>query len=157
MGYIYTKATRDDIAFLTKTRIWVLRAANRLSEAADMSLVEQESRHYDEAALASGEHTAYLVFDKKRFIGAGGISFYRVMPTYDNPTGRKAYNHEYVHRARMPRMGHCKQGTSFAGLRSEAAQRFLHSLEATAMGKPVYEKYGFIKVEHDYKLPEPSE
>ena len=27
------------------------------------------------------------------------------------------------------------------------------SLEATAMGRPLYEKYGFVKMEHEMKLP----
>lgn len=28
------------------------------------------------------------------------------------------------------------------------------SLEATDMGRPLYEKYGFIKMEHEMELPE---
>lgn len=37
--------------------------------------------------MQAGAHIAYLVFDEERFIGAGGVSFFRVMPTYHNPTG----------------------------------------------------------------------
>lgn len=32
-----------------------------------------------------------MVYDNEKFIGAGGMSFYRVMPTYHNPIGKKAY------------------------------------------------------------------
>lgn len=28
------------------------------------------------------------------------------------------------------------------------------SLEATDMGRPLYEKYGFVKMEHEMELPE---
>ena len=54
----------------------------------DMSIVEQESHAYYKRALESGEHIAYSVYDNGKFIGAGGVSFYRVMPTYHNPTGK---------------------------------------------------------------------
>ena len=81
----------EDIDELVRTRIIVLRAANRLSEDVDMSLVEKESFAYYNHALDTGEHIAYLVYDNEKFIGAGGVSFYQVMPTYHNPGGQKAY------------------------------------------------------------------
>ena len=90
----YKKASLDDLELLTKTRIQVLRAANRLNDSADMSEVEAESRAYYKRALADGTHTAYLVFGGETFVGAGGISYYTVMPTFHNPTGKKAYVRE---------------------------------------------------------------
>ena len=39
----YKKATAEDIDELVRTRIIVLRAANKLSDDMDMSIVEQES------------------------------------------------------------------------------------------------------------------
>ena len=89
--YEYKKATIEDINELVRTRIIVLRAANKLSDDVDMSLVEQESYEYYKRTLENGEHIAYLVYDNETFIGAGGVSFYQVMPTYHNPTGKKAY------------------------------------------------------------------
>ena len=87
----YQKATTKDIELLTKTRITVLRAANKLSDDIDMSEVEKESYDYYKDALEHGTHTAYLVFDDEMFVGAGGISYFKVMPTYHNKTGNKAY------------------------------------------------------------------
>lgn len=87
----YKKATAEDIDELVRTRIIVLRAANKLTDDVDMSLVEQESYTYYKRALEKGEHIAYLVYDGDTFVGAGGVSFYQVMPTYHNPTGKKAY------------------------------------------------------------------
>ena len=63
-----------------RTRIVVLRAANKLSDDVDMGAVEEAARRYYEQALASGEYAAILVYDEKdgklKFIGAGGVSFY---------------------------------------------------------------------------------
>ena len=87
----YKRATMEDLDELVRTRIIVLRAANKLSDDEDMSVVEEESYAYYRRALETGEHIAYLVYDNGAFIGAGGVSFYQVMPTYHNPTGKKAY------------------------------------------------------------------
>ena len=80
-NYEYKKATIADIDELVKTRIIVLRAVNKLSNDEDMSVVEEESYAYYRRALENGEHIAYLVYDNGAFIGAGGVSFYQVMPT----------------------------------------------------------------------------
>ena len=56
------------------------RAANKLSDDEDMSAVEEESYAYYRRALETGEHIAYLVYDNGDFVGAGGVSFYQVMP-----------------------------------------------------------------------------
>ncbi len=88
--YKYKKATMEDIEELVRTRITVLRAANQLSDDVDMSEVEKkESYEYYKYALENGGHIAYLVFDNGKFIGAGGVSFYRVMPTYYNQAGER--------------------------------------------------------------------
>lgn len=69
-NYEYKKATIADIDELVRTRIIVLRAANKLSNDVDMSLVEKESYEYYKSALEIGEHMAYLVYDNETFIGA---------------------------------------------------------------------------------------
>lgn len=86
MNLTYKRATLEDIDILTETRIEVLRAANKLSADTDMSEVERQSYNYYQKALCDSSHIAYLVFDENRFVGAGGVSFFQVMPTYHNPT-----------------------------------------------------------------------
>lgn len=102
MQITYKRATIEDIEILTKTRIEVLRAANKLTDETDMSEVEKQSYEYYAKALNDGTHTAYLVFDGERFVGAGGVSAI--------------------------------------------------SLEATEMGRPLYEKIGFINMNNEMEL-----
>lgn len=152
MNYTYKRAAAPDIGLLTNTRIEVLRAANQLSGAVDMSLVEQQSREYYQEALASGNHVGYLVFDGDLFIGAGGVSFFRVMPTFHNPTGWKAYiMNMYTNPA------YRRRGIAYHMLEllvQEAGKREVSfiSLEATQMGRPLYERYGFVKMEDEMVL-----
>lgn len=150
--YEYRKATIEDIDELVRTRIIVLRAANKLTDDVNMTKVEQESYTYYKQALENGGHIAYLVYDGKKFIGAGGVSFYQVMPTYHNPTGKKAYimnmytNTEYR-----------RQGVAYHTLDLLVKDAKEHGvsqigLEATDMGRPLYEKYGFVKIENEMEL-----
>lgn len=148
----YKKAALEDIDELVRTRIIVLRAANRLSEDVDMSLVEKESFAYYKHALESGEHIAYLVYDNGTFVGAGGVSFYQVMPIYHNTTGKKAY---IMNMYTAPE--YRRQGIAFHTLDllvKDAKEQGVTqiALEATDMGRPLYERYGFVKMEDEMEL-----
>ena len=152
MSLIYKRATLEDINTLTETRIEVLRAANRLSDTIDMSEVERESYNYYQKALCDGSHIAYLVFDGKRFVGAGGVSFFQVMPTYHNPSGKKAYiMNMYTNPAYRRRGIAAKTLDMLVKDAKNKGIKFI-SLEATDMGKPLYEKYGFIKMNNEMEL-----
>ena len=148
----YKKATIADIGELVKTRIIVLRVANKLSNDVDMSLVEKESYGYYRRALESGEHIAYLVYDNGKFIGAGGLSFYQVMPTYHNPTGKKAYIMN-MYTAPEYRRQRIALHTLDLLVKDAKEQSVLQiALEATDMGRPLYERYGFVKMEDEMEL-----
>lgn len=150
--YEYKKATIEDIAELVRTRIIVLRAANKLSDGVDMSLVEKESYEYYKRALETSEHIAYLVYDKGTFIGAGGVSFYQVMPTYHNPTGKKAYVMNMYTAPEYRRQGIAIRTLDL--LVKDAKEQGVPqiALEATDMGRPLYERYGFVKMEDEMEL-----
>ena len=148
----YKKATLENINELVRTRIIVLRAANKLSDDEDMFVVEKESYAYYRCALETGEHIGYLVYDNETFIGAGGVSFYQVMPTYHNPTGKKAY---IMNMYTAPE--YRRQGIAFHTLdllmNDAKKQGVLQiALEATDMGRPLYERYGFVKMEDKMEL-----
>ena len=137
---------------MVRTRIIVLRAANKLSDDEDMSVVEEESYAYYRRALEPGEHIAYLVYDNGKFIGAGGVSFYQIMPTYHNPTGKKAYIMNMYTASEYRR-----QGIAFHTLdllvknaRKQGISQI--TLEATEMGRPLYEKYGLVNMENEMEL-----
>ncbi|MDE7358763.1 MAG: GNAT family N-acetyltransferase [Lachnospiraceae bacterium] len=148
----YKKAAAEDIDELVRTRIIVLRAANKLTDDVDMPIVEQESFAYYKRALATSEHIAYLVYDNGIFIGAGGVSFYQVMPTYHNPTGKKAYIMNMYTAPEYRRQGIALHTLDL--LVKDAKEQGVSqiALEATDMGRPLYEKYGFVKMEHEMVL-----
>ena len=151
-NYKYKKATIADIDELVRTRIIVLRAANKLSNDVDIPLVEKESYEYYKSALETGEHIAYLVYDNETFIGTGGVSFYQVMPTYHNPTGKKAYIMNMYTAPEYRRQGIAIHTLDLLvkNAREQAVAQI--ALESTDMGRPLYEKYGFVKMEDEMEL-----
>ncbi len=153
MSIEYRWATADMLHMLVSTRIQVLRAANRLSGDTDMSLVEAQSRRYYETALADGSHAAILAFDGERFVGAGGVSYYRVMPTFHNPTGEKAYIMNMYVRPEYRRRGIATHILKLLVEDARLSGVTDVSLEATDAGRPLYQRYGFIPSEHEMTLP----
>lgn len=152
MALSYRKASLADLEILTETRIEVLRAANQLSTDVDMSEVKKQSYEYYQNALKNDTHLAYLIFDEEIFVGAGGVSYFQVMPTYHNPTGKKAY---IMNMYTNP--NYRRQGIAFKTLDllvADARKKGITaiSLEATDMGRPLYEKYGFVKMNDEMEL-----
>lgn len=154
--YAYRRAAVEDVEELVSTRLTVLRAANGLSEEEPLGAVERASRDYYRRALGTGEHIAYLIYDEygeRRFIGAGGVSFYQVMPTRDNPDGRKAYIMNMYTAPEYRRQGIAEYTLDLL-VRAAGERGISHiSLEATETGRPLYQKYGFVAMENEMKLP----
>ncbi len=150
----FKKAALEDLEMLTKTRGRVLRAANQLEDSQDMSEVEAQSRAYYRKALVDGSHTAYLVLNGETLIGTGGISYYTVMPTFHNPSGKKAYVMNMYTEPGSRRKGIAAKILDL--LVRDAKERGIHSisLEATAAGRPLYEAYGFVRMEGEMELPQ---
>lgn len=149
---IFKKASIKDIEILTQTRVEVLRAANKLSEDVDISMVEKESYAYYEDCFEEDSHVAYIVYENNKFVGCGGVSFYKVMPTYHNPSGKKAYIMNMYTRPEHRRKGIALMMLDL--LVNQAKERNIEqiSLEATAMGRPVYERYGFTNMRDEMEL-----
>lgn len=151
-GLIFTKAVFEDLDILVRTRIEVLTAANQLPEDTDMSKIEEESRSYYKQSLQDGSHVAYLSYVNGKFVACGGISFYQVMPTYHNPTGKGAYIMNMY--TRPPYRNKGIAGYILGLLVTEAKSRGVIkiTLEATAMGRPLYEAYGFTMMQNEMEL-----
>ena len=148
------KATLAELELLVAVRCRVLRAANQLPEDTPLPEVESQTRTYYQKAFAENTHTAYLLWDGETLAGTGAVSYFQVMPTVHNPTGRKAYLMNLYTAPQYRRQG---IATRILTRLVEYAHRrgvTAISLEATAMGRPLYEKFGFVPMEHEMELPE---
>ena len=74
------------------------------------------------------------------------------MPTYHNPSGKKAYIMNMYTDPNYRRQGIAyKTLDMLVNVSKERGVKQI-SLEATDMGRPLYEKYGFIKMESEMEL-----
>jgi GNAT superfamily N-acetyltransferase len=154
-NYLYRKATEKDIKFLTETRIEVLISVNNLENNAQMDDIFDETYKYYSNNI-NDTFVTYLAFDNDEFAGCGSICFYRVMPTYKNPSGKKAYIMNMYTRENYRRKG---VATNILYLLVKEAEnrgiKQIH-LEATELGKKLYKNYGFSELENEMELKFPK-
>lgn len=149
---LYRRAGSHDRELLTRLRLEVLRAANGLEEDVDLSRTELESRRYYETCFPEDSHAAWLVFDGEEVIGTGAVSFYQVMPTYHNPSGKKAYIMNMYTRPDYRRRGIAYRVLELLTAEAEMRQIDAVTLEATAAGRPLYEAFGFTAMRDEMEL-----
>ena len=153
-----------DNEFEKKARILVAgvgggggNAVNRMIESG-MSSVEFLMINTDQQALyraSDNVATKISIGDKLTSgRGAGGVSFYQVMPTYHNPTGKKAYIMNMYTKPSYRRQGIAFKILDLLVTEAKVKGITAISLETTEMGKPLYTKYGFVKMNDEMELPQ---
>lgn len=136
----YKITTKADIEILMKVRLEMLLEVNHLPDTYeyDKVLIE-ESRAYFE----DGDQTTVLAYDGDQVVGCASLSYIRVMPTFSHPTGKRAHLMNVYTKADHRRMGISTKMVSM--LIEEAREKGVTeiSLDATEMGRPLYESLGF--------------
>ena len=114
----------------------------RIATAKDIDLLMSsrlESRDY----FLNGDHITVLVIDNGEAIGCASMSFMRIMPTFSHPTGKRAHLMNVYTRSEYRRQGIARKMVEI--LIDETWKRGATeiSLDATTMGRPLYESLGF--------------
>ena len=133
-------ATNDDIELLMSSRLEMLKVVNNLP--ADYEYTEEivrESRDY----FLNGDHITVLAVDDGEVIGCASMSFMWIMPTFSHPTGKRAHLMNVYTRSEYRRQGIARKMVN--KLIDETWKRGATeiSLDATTMGRPLYESLGF--------------
>ncbi len=133
-------ATNDDIELLMSSRLEMLKVVNNLP--ADYEYTEEivrESRDY----FLNGDHITVLAIDGGEVIGCASMSFMWIMPTFSHPTGKRAHLMNVYTRSEYRRQGIARKMVNM--LIDETWKRGATeiSLDATTMGRPLYESLGF--------------
>lgn len=136
----YRIATNDDIELLMSSRLEMLRVVNDLSNDYVYSdEIVRESREY----FLQGDQLTVLALDEGEVIGCASMSFMWIMPTFSHPTGRRAHLMNVYTRNSYRRQGIARKMVEM--LIDETWKRGATeiSLDATVMGRPLYESLGF--------------
>ena len=136
----YRIATAKDIDLLMSSRLEMLKVVNGLpSDYQYDEVIVNESRDY----FLNGDHITVLVIDNGEVIGCASMSFMRIMPTFSHPTGKRAHLMNVYTRNEYRRQGIARKMCEM--LIDETWKRGATeiSLDATTMGRPLYESLGF--------------
>ncbi|MBQ8165978.1 MAG: GNAT family N-acetyltransferase [Lachnospiraceae bacterium] len=145
--FTYHFATTEDIDTLVSTRMDILIDMLKLDPDTDMSELAAVTRPYYEKALTDGSQIAVLVYDGDKFAGAGAVCLYEVMPTFYNMSGKRGYIMNMYTSPEYRGQGIATKTVDMLVKKCKELGYTHITLSATDMGQPVYEKYGFKKME----------
>ena len=137
---IYRKTTKADMKILMKLGLEMFREVNGLSGEYeyDENFIFESRRYFE-----SGEQTTVIASDGEALVGCASLSYTWIMPTFSHPTGNRAHLMNVYTRADYRRRGISKKMVEI--LIDEAKENGVTeiSLDATEMGRPLYESLGF--------------
>ena len=143
----YRKATINDIEDLLKVRIDFLYNANNIRNENDEMILLLSNREFLSSSLLDGSFEQFLALDGTKIVATSSISYYYLPPNAMRPSGKVAYIGNMFTYPEYREQG---IATTLFALSVEAARNANCKeicLDATDMGKPIYEKYGFKKNE----------
>ena len=133
-------ATKENIEELMRSRLEMLKVVNNLPEDYKYSdEMIKESRDY----FLNGDHLTVFAMDGDKVIGCASMVFFRIMPTFGHPTGKRAHLMNVYTRREYRRQGIARKMVEL--LIDETWERGATeiSLDATASGRPLYKSLGF--------------
>ena len=141
----YKIAASEDIAGLMAIRLEMLREVNILSKDYPFS---EDFCSYSRDYFLNGQHTTVLAVDEEdeengKTIGCASLCYIELMPTFSHPTGKRAHLMNVYTIPDYRGQGIARRMVEM--LIEEARRRGVTeiSLDATAVGRPLYRKLGF--------------
>lgn len=136
----YKIADEEDFDLLMSSRLEMLKVVNDLDEAYEFS---DELVEYSKLYFKQGDQVTVLALDQEIVVGCATICFMTLMPTFSHPTGKRAHlMNVYTKKEYRGRKiaSHMMEMIIQASKEHGATEI---SLDATTMGRPLYEKFGF--------------
>ena len=143
---------------VAESRLRAIRTYRHLSETAALPHgLPDAVRDYYRQALASGSHIALLALAGERLAATGGLDLRREMPSYHNPAGLSGHIMNIWTDPAFRGRGIAWRMLDL--LTAAACERgcLTVSLHTTAMGRPLYQRYGFTATDDEMELELPAE
>ncbi len=135
----YRLCTKDDIPLMCR-----MRKRQLAREGIDTRIdLDEDMYRFFSDKMADGSLVEWFLEENGEIIATAGILFIEFPPSYNNPTGVRGY---VTNMYTAPEYRRKRIATSMLSrLMDEARARSVNRicLRASALGKPVYEKFGF--------------
>jgi GNAT superfamily N-acetyltransferase len=138
----YRKAGTDDIDMLATMRVSFLCEGKDNTEDEKNALLDNIKQYFYKS-IKDGSFIAWIAVDGDKIVATSGLSIYVVPPNRACPSGKTAYisNMYTVPEYRFRGIATKLFALTVDEAKSQSCERIL--LNATDMGRPIYEKYGF--------------
>jgi len=137
---IYKITTPSDIELLMESRLTMLREVNSLLPDYQFS---DEFVDFSREYFLNGDQTTVLAFDGDIVVGCASISYITIMPTFSHPSGKRAHLMNVYTAPSIRGQGVAKKMVTMLIDEAWAKGATEISLDATTMGRPLYERLGF--------------
>lgn len=145
----YRLAVLDDCAVLTQLRM-EMRAER--DPGFNREALYDSTLSFFYSNITSGRHAAFLCEDQGRIVATAGLSFFEMPPTVKLPCPKvaKLMNMYTIPEYRCRGIAHemMRMVTDYA--REAGCGKIM--LNASEMGRPLYEKFGFSQIPNEYEL-----
>ncbi len=152
MDIVLKRAEIKDAELLAEMRLEMRRERETTVCAVTEESFFDQNRDFFRTHVADGSFIAYIAWDGDRAAACSGLSLQVHPPTYRNPTGKQGYITNIYTRPTWRRMGLAQRLMDELieeAKRKGCAQLFLN---ASPMGRSLYEKMGFLPVDGEMRL-----
>jgi len=136
----YKLATKEDIELMMSSRLEMLKVVNDLP--ADYQYTDDFVRESCDYFL-NGDQTTVLALDDGKVAGCASISYITIMPTFSHATGKRSHLMNVYTDPSYRGQGIARTMVDMLIEDAWAKGATEISLDATTMGRPLYEKLGF--------------
>ena len=157
MEFTFKRATADDAELLAQMRLEMRKERETSACALSEAEFSRCNVEFFRTHLAAGDFISFLCFDGGAAAACSGLSLQVHPPTYETPSGKSGYITNMYTR---PEWRHRGLARKLVDLLVEAAREAGCTklyLNASAMGRPLYESYGFRPVENEMVFDIPRE
>lgn len=143
LAMYYRKASIKDIDQLIELRKKLLIEEGFCSD----NNIDEELEQYFSLSITNREMVIWLALDAEYIIGTAGVCFFQYPPSFSNPTGKIAYITNVYTREEYRNQGVATKLLDFIldEVKMEGCQ--VTRLHASAQGRKLYEKKGFVDAE----------
>lgn len=100
-------------------------------------------------SLTDGNFISWIALIDEKIVATSGISFYRLPPNKKCPTGKVAYIGNMYTLPQYRKSGMASKLFELIVQEAESLGCTEVFLNATEMGRPIYEKFGFTDIQND--------
>ena len=146
-------ATLEDAETLVRLRVTFLEEVGQFAEGVDSGAVAEAFRRYLQRKLTAGEFLAWVAEEEEgEIVATSGLVFFERPPNGTSPTGLEAYVMNMYTRPLWRGRGIATALLDAAIVHVKGTDARRVWLHATDVGRPVYERAGFVASDAEMEL-----